>query len=203
MRKEVEGLNEKEEEEKTDYYALMKDKKCIIITTINKPNENIEYYSKLINWDLIIVGDSKTEDELFDNIKCIYLGLKEQKQMYPSLYNKIPLQSYTRKMFGYLYAINNKYSVIYDTDDDNKYIDNLDLYNINSSKTLLTTEKGFINIYKLYTKENIWARGIPPKHKCIELIPKTNENTTTSKTYTSLLNHKLQPPRPSKTNQTE
>jgi len=156
----------------------MKDKKCIIITTINKPNENIEYYSKLINWDLIIVGDSKTEDELFDNIKCIYLGLKEQKQMYPSLYNKIPLQSYTRKMFGYLYAINNKYSVIYDTDDDNKYIDNLDLYNINSSKTLLTTEKGFINIYKLYTKENIWARGIPPKHKCIELIPKTNEITS-------------------------
>ena len=29
MRKEEEGLNEKEEEEKTDYYALMKDKKWI------------------------------------------------------------------------------------------------------------------------------------------------------------------------------
>ena len=151
--------------------------KCIIITTINKPNENINYYSKLENWDLIIVGDLKTEDELFKNIKCIYLGLKEQKTLYPSLFNKISLNSYTRKMFGYLYAINNKYSIIYDTDDDNKYINNLDLYNINSSKKLLTTEEGFINIYKLYTNDNIWPRGIPPNHKCIKLIPSTNNIT--------------------------
>lgn len=152
-------------------------KKCIIITTINKPNDNINYYSKLTNWDLIIIGDSKTEDELYNNIKCIYLGLKKQKQLYPSFYDKIPLKSYTRKMFGYLYAINNKYSIIYDTDDDNKYIGNLDLYNINSSEILLTTQQGFINLYNLYTKGHIWSRGIPPNHKCIEIIPDTHKIT--------------------------
>jgi len=155
---------------------MVNNKKCIIITTINKPNEIINYYSKLLNWDLIIVGDSKTDDKLYQNIKCIYLGLTEQNNMFPSLFDKIPLKSYTRKMFGYLYAIKKKYLVIYDTDDDNKYIGDLDLYNVNSSIQLITKQEGFINVYKLYTREYIWPRGIPPNHKCIDLIPYTIDN---------------------------
>jgi hypothetical protein len=34
-------------------------------------------------------------------------------------------------MFGYLYAIKNKYDIIYDTDDDNKYMYDLDLFDNN------------------------------------------------------------------------
>ena len=67
-------------------------------------------------------------------LNCIYLGLDEQKRLFPTIYDKIPLRSYTRKMFGYLYAIKNKYQVIYDTDDDNQYIDNLNMYENNFKK---------------------------------------------------------------------
>jgi hypothetical protein len=106
-------------------------RKCIIITTINEPTEQIIYYTKVIGWDLIIVGDSKTNDASYKNIDCIYLGLDEQQSLFPSIYNKIPLKSYTRKMFGYLYAIKNKYEIIYDTDDDNQYIGSLEFFNNN------------------------------------------------------------------------
>ncbi len=106
-------------------------KNCIIITTINKPTKQILFYSNLFNWDLIIVGDSKTDDLLYKEVDCIYLGLNEQKNMFPTMYDKIPLQSYTRKMFGYLYALKNKYEVIYDTDDDNQYFDDINSFENN------------------------------------------------------------------------
>jgi len=118
-----------------DYFnnkiRYIKNDRCIIITTINQPTKQILYYADILDWDLIIVGDSKTNDELYKDINCRYLGLKEQQELFPSIYDKIPLKSYTRKMFGYLYAIKNKYTTIYDTDDDNKYTEILNSYENN------------------------------------------------------------------------
>jgi len=112
-------------------FKLFTNDKCIIITTINDPTQQILHYTNMIGWDLIIVGDSKTNDLAYKNINCIYLGLNEQKELFPTIYDKIPLKSYTRKMFGYLYAIKNKYKIIYDTDDDNKYTENLNSFQNN------------------------------------------------------------------------
>jgi hypothetical protein len=106
-------------------------KGCIIITTINEPTKQIKFYEKKNNWDLIIVGDSKTNDSAYKDLKCIYLGLKEQQALFPTLYDMIPLKSYTRKMFGYLYAIQKNYEIIYDTDDDNQYTEDLDSFESN------------------------------------------------------------------------
>jgi hypothetical protein len=220
-------------------------KKCIIITTINNPTKQIKYYSQLEDWDLIIIGDSKTNNEAYKEIKCIYLGLEQQKELFPSFFDKIPLNSYTRKMFGYLYAMKNCYNIIYDTDDDNKYLydlngydnilnykneDSIDYlgndigciklnnYNIqtinnimkennaiaytfdkrnnrlyiknnNSNRnnhpftisgtlknTISIKNNGFTNIYRYYSEENIWPRGIPPNDKSINQIPEVSNN---------------------------
>ena len=105
--------------------------KCIIITTINKPTTQILHYSLLWDWTLIIVGDLKTDDSFYNKLNCIYLNINKQKELFPTIFDKIPYNSYTRKMFGYLYAIKNNFNIIYDTDDDNKYIYNLDSYNNN------------------------------------------------------------------------
>jgi hypothetical protein len=145
--------------------------KCIVITTINNPNENINFYSNLKDWDLIIVSDKKTNINLFTGIKCIFLDLKAQKELFPSFYNKIPFNSYSRKMFGYLYAIKHNYSVIYDTDDDNKYIYNINDFDSNELPCKITTESGFVNLYKNYTNLYIWPRGIPHYHKCVNKMP--------------------------------
>jgi hypothetical protein len=214
-------------------------KNCIIITTINAPNGFILDYSRKPNWDLIIVGDSKTPEHAYSGVDCIYLGLDRQRELFPTLYEKIPMRSYTRKMFGYLYAIKNGYSVIYETDDDNGYrgdldhyddgffissntdypggditnisIDRLDLIKVreqinnhkaeaftydelnkrlwikkkNPTKALVnktTTsglvsksyhchDKGFVNLYRVFSSSQIWPRGIPPMHPSIEKIP--------------------------------
>ena len=105
--------------------------KCIVITTINEPTPQILYYTTLIDWNLIIVGDLKTNNNLYNNLNCIYLSIDKQKELFPTLFDKIPYNSYTRKMFGYLYAIKNNYKIIYDTDDDNKYIYNINLFQNN------------------------------------------------------------------------
>jgi len=144
--------------------------KCIIITTINSPSKQLLSYTSQPGWDLIVVGDSKTDDSLYWGLNCIYLGIKEQKEQFPTLFDKIPLRSYTRKMFGYLYAIKNKYSVIYDTDDDNKYTEDIDKYESNVAIKSCSTP-GFVNIYRNFTDENIWPRGIPPCHQSIDVIP--------------------------------
>jgi len=213
-------------------------KKCIIITTINKPSKQVMSYTNKPGWDLIVIGDSKTEDILYKDLNCVYLGLEEQKSQFPTLFDKIPLNSYTRKMFGYLYAIKNKYDVIYDTDDDNKYIYDLDVFEDNiieffdkdicpgscihrsyceydikkiiykmmvHKATVYTFDKnnsllylkdkqsviehntdrisgtkrgvkcsstpGFVNIYKQFTDEKIWPRGIPPGHATVDIMP--------------------------------
>jgi hypothetical protein len=116
-----------------DFYkhVLNIKKKCIIITTINKPSSQVLSYTNQHGWNLIIVGDTKTDDSLYKNLNCVYLGLDEQMSHFPTFFDKIPLNSYTRKMFGYLYAIKKKYDIIYDTDDDNKYMYDLDLFDNN------------------------------------------------------------------------
>jgi len=111
--------------------CIINSDKCIIITTINVPSEQILHYTNMKGWDLIVVGDKKTNNMLYENINCIYLGLEEQKELFPSIYDKIPLNSYARKMFGYLYAVKHKYKIIYDTDDDNKYTENIDSFQNN------------------------------------------------------------------------
>ena len=213
--------------------------KCIIITTINAPNDFVLGYARKAGWDLIVVGDSKTRDDDYANVGCIYLGLQEQKALYPSLFDKIPLKSYTRKMFGYLYAIQHGYQVIYETDDDNWYRGDLDhfdcglvlskfvdypgddranmvigefnagrvlelmsehgapafTYEPNSNRvwlknglpkaqsahpTTLSGQRvvssfsagtGFVNLYRNFTDERIWPRGIPPTHASIDVVP--------------------------------
>jgi len=151
-------------------------KKCIVITTINEPTQQIVYYSNIPGWDLIIVGDSKTNDASYKPLKCIYLGLSEQKELFPSLYDIIPLKSYCRKMFGYLYAIKNNYDIIYDTDDDNQYTGDLNLFDSEDSIQTCHTQ-GFVNLYKCFTDELIWPRGIPPNHPSIYVTPELRDNT--------------------------
>lgn len=224
-----------------EFFAPKKGKndRCIIITTINSPNQFVLDYSRISNWDLIVVGDSKTPDDAYSDLDCIYLGLEQQKELFPTLFEKIPLRSYTRKMFGYLYAIQHGYTAIYETDDDNWYRGNLDHFNdgfflaiktdypgndirnvpmadfdlakvrqqlevlkgvaftydiqnerlwvkhslpgaIRPHKSTISgqfvqssfcRDRGFVNLYRVFTDERIWPRGIPPTHAKIEEVP--------------------------------
>ncbi len=136
--------------------------KCVVITTINYKTETIQKHIDNKDYDVIIVGDLKTPD-IYKNEDCIFLDLNLQKLLYPELYNLIPFNHYSRKNFGYLYAIQNNYKIIYETDDDNIPYENFDhILKHQNSEIITELNNNWINIFKYFTNNNyIWPRGYP------------------------------------------
>lgn len=135
-------------------------KKVIVITSIFYPTEAIVLFSKMKEYKLIVVGDKKTpEDWNYDNVD--YVSVDEQESMEFQLAKVLPYNHYCRKMLGYLKAIKNKVEFIVDTDDDNIPKDNWKFPDFENQFDTIDNDKGFVNIYQLYTDKKIWARGLP------------------------------------------
>jgi len=137
----------------------MNSKKFIVITTINEPSEAIQKFASLKDWNLIVVGDNKTPKDWYCK-NSVFLSIEEQEKMGFEILKFLPTNHYSRKMVGYLYAINNGAERIADSDDDN--IPMKKWGEIPSLKTgsVLSGER-YINIYNQYTKDIIWPRGFP------------------------------------------
>jgi len=134
--------------------------KFIVITTIFEPTEAVKEFANITNHQLIVVGDKKTPKEWkFDNVK--FLSVEDQQQMNFETAKIIPYNHYCRKMLGYLWAMKNKSEFIIDTDDDNIPKSNWCFPTMNGTYDYIPDNKGFINIYQLYTDKKIWARGLP------------------------------------------
>ena len=76
-------------------------------------------------FQLLVVGDRKTNAQWHQE-GAIFLSVTEQKSLGFGLVTHTPLDSYTRKNLGYLYAIRNGARFIYDTDDDTAPIHSLE-----------------------------------------------------------------------------
>jgi STELLO glycosyltransferase-like protein len=154
-----------------------------VITTIQTPTKSVyKLLEKLEehSGDLVVAGDEKGPQEYNpkSNGKVVcngnrsrihFLSLQNQLESKFELARKLPTSHYSRKNIGYLYAIEQGATLIYETDDDNEpmqcwrprdeYIDDV---RVASSKT---EEKGeasrWVNIYKYFTNEKIWPRGLP------------------------------------------
>jgi len=149
-------------------------KKFIIITSIYEPSEAIKLFAELEDWQLVVAGDTKTPKE-WNFPGVVYLSPKDQENMNSSLIKKIPWKTYSRKMAGYLYAIENGAELIADTDDDNiPYED----WGVNIDLTIDESidSKGFVNMYKYYTDLHVWPRGYPLNLILNKSAPKIIEN---------------------------
>jgi hypothetical protein len=149
-------------------------KKFIVITTINHPTEAIRKYAGWNGWDVIVVGDQKTPAGWScDGVQ--YLGLEEQAEIFGSLASDFPLNTYTRKNLGYLYAMQQGADYIYESDDDNIPYHGADkVINFDSMESpdplmdysivdLLKSSPatGWINIYREFADGLCWPRGFP------------------------------------------
>ena len=129
-------------------------KKCVVITTINKPTETIMKHIYNSNYDLIIVGDNKTPDD-YKDLKCIFLDVKLQGELFPEISSLIPYNHYARKNIGYLYAIKYEYDIIYETDDDNIPYDNFDsVLHFDNLCMISDNNNKWMNIFKYFTKRH-------------------------------------------------
>ncbi len=135
-------------------------KKAIVITSIFNPTEAVLSFSKMKDYKLIVVGDKKTPSDWHcENVD--YISIIQQENMTFELSKVLPFNHYCRKMLGYLKAIQNGADYIVDTDDDNIPKENWEFPAFDQKFDCISKDKDFINIYQLYTKQKIWARGLP------------------------------------------
>tara|TARA_X000000950_G_scaffold205530_1_gene247242 strand:+ start:18635 stop:19660 length:1026 start_codon:yes stop_codon:yes gene_type:complete len=142
-------------------------KTSLIITTINKPNQNMRMYDKGCEknkWDFIVVGDKKTPSN-YKLSRAKFLSYRKTLENI-SFSKKCPLNTYARKNIGYLYAIKKKTKIIVETDDDNAPLKNFfSTISFFSNSQTIEKKKDWINIYNYFSKKKdfnkIWPRGLP------------------------------------------
>ena len=144
---------------------MINNKISLVVTTINKPNNNIKLFSKnskIHKWNFVVVGDKKTPKN-FSLRYGEYFDLKRQRKLNFKFSLKCPENSYARKNIGYLLAIKNLSEIIVETDDDNcpkkNFFSKLNLVH----KVKEIKNNNWVNIYNLFVKKKklIWPRGLP------------------------------------------
>ena len=133
-------------------------KKYIVITSIFEPTVAVKKFSGINDYNVIVVGDKKSpENYNCDNV----IFLSADKTYGFELEKTLPVNHYSRKMLGYLYAMRAGADIIIDTDDDNIPYDNFGFPEFDDNFNLIAADDDFINIYQFFTKHKIWPRGLP------------------------------------------
>jgi len=135
-------------------------KKNIVITSIFPPTEAVICFAGLDEFRVIVVGDKKSPtDWHYENVH--FYSIEEQDKMEFELVKALPYNHYCRKMIGYLKAMESGADCIIDTDDDNIPKANWHFPKVENNYECITANKGFVNLYQLYTDKKIWPRGLP------------------------------------------
>lgn len=134
--------------------------KWIILTTINYPTPAVKELAKLSGWQLLVIGDKKTPKDWYLNEDCIYLSPEDQAALPYKLVKHLPWNHYARKNIGYLYAIDHGAQLIYETDDDNCVIHDIELVS-RSQLVTISSERPVVNTYAYFGQPHLWPRGYP------------------------------------------
>ena len=140
------------------------------ITTIQRPTSSVyQLVSRLVESDatLIIAGDTKgppdfgpSEDR---DWPVIFLSIEDQTISPYSLAGDLPTKHYARKNIAYLEAIRRGATCLYETDDDNApnsyWAARSEL--IRDCRVIESSDPRWINVYRSFSDENIWPRGLP------------------------------------------
>lgn len=109
----------------------------------------------------VMVGDRKGPETC--TVEGIdFYSLRDQKELGFRSAVEGPIDSYTRKLTGYLIAISRGAEFIRETDDDNNPYETFfeDVPDFLEVRTV-TSENRWINIYSVFTDRHIWPRGFP------------------------------------------
>jgi len=138
---------------------------AFVVTTIQAPTEGIRaigaHAARTASDTLIVVGDRKSP-ETWNCAGAHFYSLKDQMELPFAIARHLPLDSYSRKMLGYLLAAAQGYEWIRETDDDNTpYESFFESVDSMSEARLAVPIDDWINIYSYFTERHIWPRGFP------------------------------------------
>jgi hypothetical protein len=94
-------------------------KKIIVITTINSPTIATKKFAEMPDWQLVVVGDTKTPHNEYEKLNCIYLHPDDQEKKYKELSDALGWKTIRRRNIGFLEAYNMGADVMATVDDDN------------------------------------------------------------------------------------
>lgn len=135
-------------------------KPAVVITTIFSPTETVKRLSETDEWDVIVVGDRRTPSTWsWPGVR--FISAAEQETSPFHLARKLPWNHYARKMIGYLAAMESGAGFIAETDDDNRPMGTWSFPPFEGTFESTPPDQGFINIYRLFTEQDIWPRGFP------------------------------------------
>jgi hypothetical protein len=134
--------------------------KHIVITSINKPTTAIEEFSKWSDFSLIVVGDKKSP-ESWEHAGANFLSHSSPQVSGFEIFGNLNFNHYSRKMLGYLWAIRNGATLIYDTDDDNIPRSSGYVPEFQGDFELVSSPREFYNVYSDFSDSWIWPRGFP------------------------------------------
>jgi hypothetical protein len=135
-------------------------KPTIVITSIFAPTKAVNKFAALADYQLVVAGDKKSPVQ-WEAENVTYLSVQDQEAMGMGMSAKLPYNHYGRKMMGYLHAMQQGAQVIIDTDDDNIPYDGWEFPTMDGEFMTSPGDKGFVNIYKTFTEQHIWPRGLP------------------------------------------
>jgi hypothetical protein len=142
-------------------------KKYIVTTTINHPTLATMKFSQMEDWKLIVVGDTKTPHEDYENLNCIYLTPEYQEQKYKALSDSIGWRSIQRRNIGFVEAYNLGADIIATVDDDNIPYNNWgqDLKVGHEIEfDLWESDNGYFDPLSVTNRPDLWHRGYPISH---------------------------------------
>jgi len=93
-------------------------KKIIVTTTINPPTEAILKFDRLLDWELIVIGDLKTPSD-YHLERGTYVSPAAQEAYSPSLSEALGWHCIQRRNLGFLMALDRGADVVAVVDDDN------------------------------------------------------------------------------------
>jgi len=135
------------------------EKKFLVVTSINPPTEAVRRLASMPDYQIIMVGDKKTPLD-WQEKNVTYLSPQVQESLPYSLLAHQPWNVPSRANIGYLYALENGASLITQVDDDNIPNEKWQIPLFQGSFATLKHD-GFINIYRHFTDQFVWPRGLP------------------------------------------
>ncbi|MFZ7125079.1 MAG: STELLO glycosyltransferase family protein [Desulfobacterales bacterium] len=135
-------------------------KTAVVITTIFQPTDTVRRLAGSGAFDILVVGDRRTPpDWQWPGVR--YISVEEQEASRFRVIQRLPWNHYSRKIAGYLEAIRGGAQVIAETDDDNLPENGWGFPSFSGRFDTVPADSGFVNIYRLFTAQKIWPRGLP------------------------------------------
>lgn len=138
-------------------------KTSLVITSISPPNKAMNEFAqgcRKHEYRFVVIGDAASPAN-FHLAGCEFYSLAAQEKTGFELAKLCPQRHYARKNIGYLVSMRDGAEVIIDTDDDNYPKQNF-WEERTLPQTLPVAENiGHCNVYRYFTKDNIWPRGLP------------------------------------------